>query len=940
MDDDPGKKSVRSKRLKKIGLVAAIVFTIYLIVGFWIAPPLLKPRLEAEISNLLGRKVTIDGVKLNPLVLSTTISRLTVHEADGQPFAGFDALYANAQLSSIFRWALVVREIRVENPFATLKLFPGDRLNVDDILARLSAPAPEPAEEKGLPRAVIEKFQVVDGKLAFENRAENEPIREEMAPVSFTVENLSTLAGRRGEYRFVGVGAKGARFEIGGHVSIDPVRVQGHYAITGIALSHYWTHIKDIVSFQITGGTAATSGDYTVELVDGRFNATLENGTFALDDFKLVEKGRDDVLIALPTVAVKGIRADLPAREITVATIQTADARIKSWLAADGTFALRNLLLPDLAKLAAQPAAGEREPQPAPARPWQVTLDNVAVTNWAVTFEDRTLAHPAEMSVDGIHVAVENLSTKKETQASVRVAMRINRTGTVDLAGTAGIAPLQADMKVTAGKIALSSFQPYVDEAVKAKVAGGTVGSAGRIRYHGGDATPQISFTGELHVDDLAVQDPERAENFITQKRFAADGIVLELRPNRLNVANVFIDRPHARVTIDKAGVVNVVKAFAPVEEKTAEGEENLLQRLVNFLILQFKGPMPMQVDQVRQEHFTADFVDASVTPTFTSHLEFTKGTLRGLSSDPSTRAKFRLNGTLNRTAAIAIAGQVNPMNALKYGRLDVSLEDFALPAVSPYSGKFIGFVIDKGTLDTTLKYTVDNDKVNGSNVIIIDQLTLGRKVDSPDALALPIKLGVALLKDKNGRIAVQAPVIGNIKDPRFDLTQTLISALTGTVKDAGSAPFATISAIDGFKGEELRTLAFEFGSSVLEEREMLKLNALAKFLKQRTSLILGIAGIADRHMDGAALLAALPQKSPPEEKPADEDKAAEKPAAVEVVDDARLEALAQSRADRVSAYLIEKTGIEARRIQLEPIRIRSDADDNGGLVEFSLTVD
>ena len=129
MNDDPGKKSIRSQRLKKIGLVAAIVFALYLIVGFWIAPPLLKSRLETQISDLLGREVTIDGIKLNPLVLSTTISRLTVHEADGQPFAGFDTLYANAQLSSLFRWALVVREIRVQSPFATLKLFPGSHLN-------------------------------------------------------------------------------------------------------------------------------------------------------------------------------------------------------------------------------------------------------------------------------------------------------------------------------------------------------------------------------------------------------------------------------------------------------------------------------------------------------------------------------------------------------------------------------------------------------------------------------------------------------------------------------------------------------------------------------------------------------------------------------------------------------------------------------------------
>jgi hypothetical protein len=114
------------------------------------------------LSSLIGRKVTIDEIKFNPLVLSTTISKLIVYEIDGQPFTGFETLYANAQMSSVFRWALTVKEIRVQGPFGVLKLLPGNKLNIDDILAKLSAPKKEPEEkaEAGLPRAIIESFKL------------------------------------------------------------------------------------------------------------------------------------------------------------------------------------------------------------------------------------------------------------------------------------------------------------------------------------------------------------------------------------------------------------------------------------------------------------------------------------------------------------------------------------------------------------------------------------------------------------------------------------------------------------------------------------------------------------------------------------------------------------------------------------------------------------
>jgi hypothetical protein len=73
------------------------------------------------------------------------------------------------------------------------------------------------------------KFQVIDGKAVVENLSGKEPIREQIAPISFTVENLSTLEGRQGEYRFSGVGPMNGQFEIDGQITVNPVRIQGNY---------------------------------------------------------------------------------------------------------------------------------------------------------------------------------------------------------------------------------------------------------------------------------------------------------------------------------------------------------------------------------------------------------------------------------------------------------------------------------------------------------------------------------------------------------------------------------------------------------------------------------------------------------------------------------------------------------------------------------------
>jgi outer membrane protein OmpA-like peptidoglycan-associated protein len=665
-------------------------------------------------------------------------------------------------------------------------------------------------------------------------------------------------------------------------------------------------------------------------LIDGTLHPKLQEGVFELKDFQFAEKGKDKKLISISSFSVQGISADLEAREIVVEQVKTADARIESWLGPDGTFKLQSLLVADLQKLM-EKKSGAPEPKRTASSPWQATIHKIEVDNWGAAIEDRTLPKPARITVDDFRVRVENLENKKNSKAKVAITFQLNQAGTVKVNGSAGIDPLSADLEVFADKIGLKSFQPYVDTAVNAQIASGNASSKGRILYQGKDRQPQIRYQGELSVDGVEVKDRIQAEDFISQKQLKVSGLVLDLHPNKLHVADVLIHKTHARVTIDQNGAVNVVQAFTPSDKKGEKEKENLIERLVSFLILQIKGPVPMSVDLVKLDHFAVDFIDGSIRPSYTTHLEITEAKMEGMSSDPSARADFKIEGTIDQSATIQSAGQMNPLNARQYAKVDFSLKDFNLEPVSPYSGKYAGYKIAEGTLNLDLKYRVDDDKVIGDNKIIIDQLTLGDKVDSPDATDLPVALGVALLKGSDGRITLQVPVGGNFKDPQADFGQAIKSALMGTMDDVTSSPFSTITAIDGFKGEELRLVEFEFGLSELSEPEAKKLNALAKLLTEKSVLTLGIEGTADRQMDWATMSG----KQAKEEKSSSKQKAAKDQA----IDDNQLKMLAQMRANSVKDYLIKKGKIAANRVQLKPVKIIPTTQKDHGQVELYLSV-
>ena len=139
----------------------------------------------------------------------------------------------------------------------------------------------------------------------------------------------------------------------------------------------------------------------------------------------------------------------------------------------------------------------------------------------------------------------------------------------------------------------------------------------------------------------------------------------------------------------------------------------------------------------------------------------------------------------------------------------------------------------------------------------------------------------------------------------------------------------------DDIKGEEVRYFEFEFGLSKLSELATKKLDALAKFLNEKSALTLGIEGTADRQMDRAKMSGKQAKK----ERPGSQQQAAEAqqkdPAEDQAIDDNQLKMLALTRANLVKDYLTRKGKVAAKRLRLKPPKIIPTTDKSYGRVEL-----
>ncbi|MGA9479140.1 MAG: DUF748 domain-containing protein, partial [Desulfobacterales bacterium] len=249
------------------------------------------------------------------------------------------------------------------------------------------------------------------------------------------------------------------------------------------------------------------------------------------------------------------------------------------------------------------------------------------------------------------------------------------------------------------------------------------------------------------------------------------------------------------------------------------------------------------------------DFADLSLTPQFGTKIHELGGVVTGMSSTPGSRAQVQLEGRVDEYGLAKIGGEIRVFDPVAFTDIDMTFQNVEMAGLTPYSGKFAGRKIDSGKLSLNLGYKIDNGKLQGDNQIVVDRLKLGRRVDSPEAVDLPLDLAVALLENADGVIDIGLPVQGNLNDPKFSFGHLIGKALVNLITKIATAPFRFLGALVGGADDgNFDAIAFEPGSADVPPPEKEKLKKLAEALQKRLQLKLEVQGRYSTEIDGKEL--------------------------------------------------------------------------------------
>lgn len=498
----------------------------------------------------------------------------------------------------------------------------------------------------------------------------------------------------------------------------------------------------------------------------------------------------------------------------------------------------------------------------ASSAPYTVNVEKIAIDNWSARIEDHSQARPSVTVAEPISLSLQDVSTASSKPARMAFKAVVNQTGRIRLDGTLGLAPLQTDVTVDMESVDLLPLQPLVANKINLRISRASLSGNGKLRLQRTqDGVLNGGFKGNMTVGNVAAADKEKGNDFLRWKSLHAGGMDMRLEPFSLAVEQVALTDFFTRVIIDPSGRINlqdIVRDPADEGKNLKQTNANSTVRLSGARAKTAAAPAaaipPISIGKLTLQGGNVRFTDNFIRPNYTATLSRFGGVVSGLSSDPASRANVELRGEVNN-APLSIAGHINPLKKDLSMDLKAIVRGMELAPLSAYSGRYAGYGIEKGKLSFEAAYRVQDRKLSAENRLILQQLTFGDKVDSPDATTLPVRFAVALLSDRNGVIDINLPVAGSLDDPQFSVGGVILKAIGNVIAKAVTKPFALLGSLFGGGDQELSSIELEPGRFSIPPAGESKLASLATALAERPALQLEIAGRVDPETDRAGLL-------------------------------------------------------------------------------------
>lgn len=736
-----------------------------------------------------------------------------------------------------------------------LQLFPAPTATdaTPDVEEMVAASAP------ALPLLRIEKFALINGQISYRDQYPLGGFSEDIQGINLQLNNLSTHIDELTDLAFSLQTARQLNFALNGQLGLNPLSADLHLLLNGFQLEPHYPFLADLLTRPLEGNLSLAANI----LLGPEISLNLEQMQLTLHQLKVPFGGQDR--FTLEDLGITGGSFNLQKQLLKIGNLSLNGGYLQASRAADGSLSPLTLLRDKGEQGQKQTSQPSGEPLTV-ALPWQrkvaqvdvdkfkLQLDKFALEKFNIQFTDASLAKKPQLKIDQLNIGLADLAYPESKQSPFKVTARLGKKGRFSLTGNLAHSPLKVRAQTQLKALALSDYNDFLPGNVNVSLKDGKLSTNLAFKLDEQPETISGNFAGSITLADLNLSDPLDDGELLTWESLNLAGIKGEISPFKLAIKEVSLNKYLAKIQIDSEGRVNLANVTAAQEPADAAAESATepepVEVALNAEPTETGPPPEISIDALTLQGGTVSFSDRSMPTPFYATMYKLGGRVTGMASDAQMQADVDLRGELENHSPLTISGKLNPLSKDLYADLTIRFKDIDLAPMTPYSGIYAGYEIDKGKLYLDLNYQIDKRQIKAENKIMIDQFTFGDPVESDQATSLPVGLAIALLKDSNGEIHLDVPISGDLNDPSFSIAGTIFTVLRNLLVKAATSPFSLLTSMLGSGDQDFTSVSFDSGLAKLDENQQEMLDKLATMLADRPSLTLEISAYADQERD------------------------------------------------------------------------------------------
>ncbi len=475
-------------RQKKTAITLSAILLIYLLFGFIGAPFIVRRILEDQVAEAINRQVTVGPVRVNPLTLSVTLRDLNIREPGGAPFVKLDEAYANLQASSLFKWALVLKSVRVVNPDISLVRTGETTFNFSDI-GGVNPPKAQQAKKPaatGGPAVAVYDTRITGGRIVIDDRVVS--VTHHIDELNLSVSDLSSRPADVGVTTRFNMAARinGATLSLDGKTRpFGPEReTSAEINLKAVQLPHYLPYVTLPRNMIVQSFTLETDTEIDFRmLADGKPELLLAGQT-ALIDVRVTD-GNGEPFLHHPNLKLDLLPSKVLSGQLRLGKVETDEPEYFLKRLPSG-----DLYMPFLTATAYQKAEEKSQMDTTSDFQPSVTMDTLILTRGIVHLMDLSNSDPFSTTITDLNLEVDNFGLTSDRTAAYRLALKTEADESVSLSGSASLAPLQVSGEIEVSDVKVSRYIPYYKDLFAFKTVDGRVSFSGSYRIRKEDDAP------------------------------------------------------------------------------------------------------------------------------------------------------------------------------------------------------------------------------------------------------------------------------------------------------------------------------------------------------------------------------------------------------------------------------------------------------------------